>query len=303
MIPVERRLRRALPEQAERHERLAGAFAARHDAIRGLMVDAYATPPWRGFLKELESQLLPRPPFDFLRLPVILHTMHVMAGGDYMRRQVAELEQAYPRERLRAWLREDPEGRPVVLDRTYETSHNRIVHLYHLMRFERATGRSLASHRRIVEWGGGYGNLARLVRRMAPGGTYVLIDTPLFATLQWLYLSSVLGEDEVRLLPVDRATVEEGKLNVVPVGAIPADLRADAFVSTWALSESSDEAQEAVLRANWYGAESLLLGYQQADPAFPAARRLEARLAAMPGVRLESFPFVEHAAYAFRPAK
>lgn len=127
--------------------------------------------------------------------------------------------------------------------------------------------------------------------------TYVAIDTPLFSTLQWLYLSSVLGESEVHLVTRPGEPIQAGRINLVPVTRLAdVDVRGDLFVSTWALSESSEAAQQFVEDKAWFGATSLLMAYQCEDPCFPAAKHVAERAAVLGG-RIVPIPRLPANAY------
>lgn len=266
---LERRLRRRRSRQLERFRDLAPQVAALHEEVRGHVDPDHVRPDWEARVRDLERDLLPVPPRDFLRHPNILFQMFV--SPRYLRAEMALLLREVPADRLGGVLGEDPVGRPVLVsghDRSYVTSANAVHHLHHLVRFRAATGVDPSSMGTVVEWGGGYGSLARLFRRLHGGTpTYVVIDLPLFACLQWLYLSSVFGPESTAVLKGDTDRIVEGRFNLVPVGLVAAiDGRADLFVSTWALNESPPVAQRRVLDRSWFGADHLLLGMHRGDP-------------------------------------
>ncbi len=140
-------------------------------------------------------------------------------------------------------------------------------------------GRDISTIGTVVEWGGGYGNLAKLFRRLHGGApTYVVLDIPIFSAVQWLYLSAVLGEQSVSLHTRPGQEVRPGAVNLVPIGlAHDLHVPADLFVSTWALNESTPHAQAHVRSRRWYGAHSLLLGMHYGDPLEPAVLAAGAR--------------------------
>lgn len=296
-----RELEQRRPDQRATFERLAVRFNERYRTVAPLLDEETTTPPWRAFNAKVEAALLPTPSFDFLQDPVISATMHVSVGGRWLAQQRAFLREHLPAAQLREAALEDPAGAPDLLAPDLLSSHNTLHHLYHLRRFEVETGARLAKQQVVVEWGGGYGNLAKVLHRLDPRDrTYVIVDTPLFSALQWLYLSTTLGEERVVLH--DRAPVDlrPGLVHLVPGGLLPhVDVRADLFVSTWALSESSPAAHERVFARSWFGAKHLLLAYQTEDPAFPAATGV-GRRAAADGAKIAPIPFIPGNAYAFR---
>lgn len=253
-----------MPQQLERFARLRREFAERYEQAAAGFGGGWVEPEWEERNRALAADVLPEPPPDFLRHPAILYSMFM--PDRVVPHELPRLLDAHG-DRLAALLEEDPVGDPPLLpghDGTYLTSSNSVHQLFHLQRFADATGTNLAELEVVVEWGGGYGNLAKLLRRLHGGAlTYVAIDTPLFACLQWLYLASVLGRDAVRLA----SEPERGTITLIPVQhAGEIDVQADLFISTWALNESPVTAQDLVVDRDWYGAEHLLLAMHDGVP-------------------------------------
>jgi len=70
----------------------------------------------------------------------------------------------------------------------YRTSGNLIHQAYHLSVWEQVTGRRVEDLDRIVEVGGGYGALVRLVLRQGFAGKFYVYDLPELVKLQLHYL-------------------------------------------------------------------------------------------------------------------
>jgi hypothetical protein len=245
---------------------LAQRFAGQVEAVRHCVEPRYVRPDWAQRNADLERHLLPCPPPDFLRHPAIRYQMFV---GEH----VIPHELPYVRSRLddEDLLDEDPIGSPPTValsGRRVHTSSNTVHQLHHLLRYEEATGRRVRDADTIVEWGGGFGSLMRLVVRMHGGDpTCVIIDTPIFCAVQWLYLSAVLGEDRVVLHTTGPVRPDHGRVNIVPIGLVDEMVvRADLFISNWALNESTRAAQDEVIERHWFGAQSLLLAMHAGDP-------------------------------------
>lgn len=250
----------------QRFTALAGQFADRLAAVRPHVDSQFVRPDWALRNHELERNLLPVPPADFLRHPAIRFQMFV--DDRYLPHELP-----YVRDRLsdEALLAEDAVGAPptaTVPGSSVHTSSNTVHQLYHLLRYEEATGRRLRDVDTVVEWGGGFGSLMRLLVRLHGGApTCVLIDTPVFSALQWLYLAAVLGEDRVVLHDTAPVRPVDNAVNVVPIGLVHAmEVDPDLFISNWALNESMPAAQRYVANRNWFGAESLLLAMHAGDP-------------------------------------
>lgn len=143
------------------------------------------------------------------------------------------------------------------------TNHNNVHHVYHLARYEKLTGKSLSGMNTIVEWGGGFGNLARILRLYAGPKTYVLIDAPATLTIQWVFLSCVFGEDAVNILTPDNCEIKEGCFNLISFRDIDVlkGLSFDMFIATWSLNESTHAAQDHVAKdLAFFSAAHLLIG-------------------------------------------
>jgi hypothetical protein len=140
--------------------------------------------------------------------------------------------------------------------------------VFHLLHYQEATGRRIDDAATIVEWGGGFGALMRLIVAMHSGEpTCVIFDTPIFSAVQWLYLCAVLGEERVVLHDTEPVRPIRGRVNLVPIGLVGVtEVDADLFISNWALNESMPAARKDVVDRRWFGADSLLLAMHAGDP-------------------------------------
>lgn len=260
----------------------------------------FLLPQWEEYNSRVEKEMLPVPIFSFLRIPEIMYSMFSTGGGKLMREELAYLKSKYQDEKLKELLEEDYVGEPLLLDKTYLTSHNRIHHLYHITQFIDKTKVKMDSISTIVEWGGGYGNMAKLWWLLKEKEmTYVMIDTPLFSMLQWIYLSTVLGKSNVNLLIKNSDKIKKGKINIVSLSMLKnITIHGDLFVSTWALSESSKYSQDYVVNKKWFGAKHLLLAFPKNNKTFPLAFRLN-NLAKTKKAHLKEIDLLKGNYYAF----
>ncbi|MFI9011585.1 hypothetical protein ACIGNX_30550 [Actinosynnema sp. NPDC053489] len=245
---------------------LARRFADRVAAVRGCVDARYVRPDWAQRNAELERDLLDVPPRDFLRHPAIAYQM-------FVNERVLPFELPYVRSRLadERLLAEPPVGDPPVVrvpGTDVVTSSNTVHQLFHLLRYQETTGRRIDEADTVVEWGGGFGALLRLLVALHGGSpTCVVFDTPIFSAVQWLYLSAVLGEDRVVLHDSAPVRPVPGRVNLVPIGLVGAtEVDADLFISNWALNESLPAARRDVVDRRWFGAGSLLLAMHAGDP-------------------------------------
>lgn len=263
-------------------------------------VSYFLTPLWENYNKKLEKIILPYPKFSFLRTKIIRETMFVVAGGEWIETQLSFLEKSISKEKLTEILEEDYVGNPILINSTYLTSHNSIHHLYHLIQFQEKTKTKLEEISTIIEWGGGYGNMAKLFKRIVPEATYIIIDLAPMVCLQWVYLATIFEEDTVNLIGDMGTKLKHGKINLLPLCFLKNyQLSANLFISTWSLSESSKSAQDYVDSHNFFDAKHLLLGYQKSGPALPYAGQT-GEMAKKRGAIIYPIEFLPGNYYAFK---
>lgn len=213
-----------------------------------------AASEWAQNRAALRQAVLKRDPRKFLRWPVVTKTMYVL-DAPYVYEELHGLQaDGHWPDRWAPALREDAAGTPIPHREYPASSGNLIHHCHHVFRFERSTGLSIEDFSQIVEFGGGYGSMCRLVHRLGFRGRYIIVDFPEFSALQRFFLDSVgvsrPGFD-VRLV---------SSLDDLPAH-VESDLRPSLFLSTWALSEASEEVREQVLKVV-KGFDAYLLAYQ-----------------------------------------
>lgn len=280
---------------------LKNNFSARYNKLKKYNIDQFIISHWKKCNSKLEKVFLPYPPFSFLMNPIVMWTMFVTTGGKWLREEVTFLEKMILKDKLKILLQEDYVGDPSLLNSTYLTSHNSIHHLYHLIRFLDKTKCDLDQMDIIIEWGGGYGNMAKIFRRLkSTPSTYVIIDIPLFSCIQWLYLATIFGEENINLLQNPEDTIHNKKINLLPICFVDRHkISANLFISTWALSESSRYSQDYVVNHNWFNSKHILLGYLHSDSSLPDNGRME-KMAKDIGAVIEDIDFLPGNHYAFR---
>jgi hypothetical protein len=180
-------------------------------------------PYWDFWRHDLWTRAQTDDPANFWHWPCVRHTMTVEHFP------VADQLAALQTEPAR-WL-------PVIGDRHPHHARNLIHQAYHLQRWEEATGRRIETLNAIVEFGGGYGAMCDLARRLGFAGTYTIVDLPEFALLQRHFLD------------------ERG----VAVVHAPGPHSCDLFVAIYSLSETDAAVRARYLTGRW--ANSYLLLY------------------------------------------
>ena len=287
--------------QRDSFEILKQDFEGNYAKLKKHSITRFITPLWNGYNTTLEKILLPYPPFSFLQQPLFMKAYFATRGGQWMKEELYFLEKHVSHKKLVKLLAEDYVGEPLILNDIYRTSHHSIHLLHHLIKFKVSTNVDLNSIDCIVEWGGGYGNMAKLISRLIQKPvTYIIYDLPLISCLQWIYLESIVGKKHVRLHLSPRDTIKKGEINIIPICFLDShNVSADVFISTWTLSESSVFSQNYVLKRKWFDAKHLLIGYHENTPTLPASEHVAA-IAKQSGAKIETIDFVPGNFYAFK---
>lgn len=149
--------------------------------------------------------------------------------------------------RWRPAVKESAIGRPDPCRAWPETSWNLIHHAFALSHFERAAHRRVDEFGLIIEFGGGYGSMARLVWQLGFRGHYVIYDLPELGAVQRYYLKSLGFPASMAKRPHDGPMVSWAT-SPDDLASITAGRVADVFLATWSLSETPIAFREAFLQ-------------------------------------------------------
>lgn len=216
---------------------------------------------WEAKRAELRHLLATADPDAFMRWPGVRTTM-VKRGH---RPVGVELRQMRRRadwpERWRPALREMTLGRPRPFPRLPTTSANALHLAYHLSRFEEATGVRPETAPFILEFGGGYGGMCRLLHRLGFRGLYVIFDLPELGALQRFYL----GHARIPVATWNGHAPSSGVVTASALDDLPALLGArprgpGLFIATWSLGETPAALREPMLSL-MSSFDAVLLGY------------------------------------------
>lgn len=197
---------------------------------------------WATAMNRLRHLALHADPRAFLRWDVIVERMAVR------RSPITSLELSALRAlpdwdaRWKAAISECEAGRPFRYEGFPDSSEPLIQTAYALSQLEALAGRPVAEWETVIEFGGGFGNLCRLMHRLGFRGRYVIFDLPPFTLLQRYFLESagILRDGDDRIsLTSDLATLER----------LVAELSPDAwsmFVACWSLSETPLALRERI---------------------------------------------------------
>jgi hypothetical protein len=219
---------------------------------------------WLSFLSQLRDNILNNDPREFLRWPVIMRTMFV-TFPPYVFGELRFLREQNWRDRWKEAIGESDVGRPHRYP-FYPTSSGNLIHYaYHLASFERRMRASISDMSCVVEFGGGYGGMCRLIHRLGFKGRYVIFDLPYFSALQRYYLRSngqyVGAAADVAKFRTGIAcvsTVDDLRMLTERID----DKQSALFLATWSLSEAPIAVRAPILPL-LMNMGNVLVGYQE----------------------------------------
>jgi hypothetical protein len=301
MAPVHADLERRHGDQRPAWKSRSEGFSAVMELVGPQLEREFLQSDWAANQQRLEDDLLPVPPFEFLSTTTLTDTMVMVNGGKPFKRELRICRDLWGAGGLAGLAEEDLAGDPVLHAHYPLTSHTRVHHLHSLARYEQARGPGLRYAAVVLEWGAGFGGMARVLRRLAvPGQTQILVDLPIMCALQWLYLGVTLGPDAVHLVGRAGDGIAAGRVNIVTHGMLDEiDLAPDAFVSTWALGESEVAAHRFCQERGWLDAPLLLIADQKSGFETRNSDRL-LELVEQPGTGFEPVGTVPGSCFAFR---
>ena len=113
----------------------------------------------------------------------------------------------------------------------------------------------------IVEFGGGFGSLARLMKQILPETTIFIIDLPELIAIQSLFLRSTVDNANIFVHKEIPHAFQEQAIHLIPVYLLnDLNITVDLFVSTFALSEGTEKIQSYIGNTkNFFNAKFLYL--------------------------------------------
>jgi hypothetical protein len=235
----------------------ATALAAAPQAGDGIVADTL----WEAKRRELRHFLAAENPESFTRWPPVRTTM-VKRGHRPVSVELRHMRRrADWRSRWRPALQEMTLGGPRPFPRLPTTSANALHLAYHLCRFEEVTGIRADAVTFVLEFGGGYGGLCRLVHRLGFRGRYVIFDLPELGALQRFYL----GHAPIQVGTWAGPPPQAGVVTVSALDDLARILETrppgiGLFIATWSLGETPLALRDSVFSLVT-GFDAFLLGY------------------------------------------
>ena len=141
---------------------------------------------WARHCIELKNTILKKDPRGFLMWDIMLKTM-------YHQTDIAEFNFLKSQSNWewfkKAIVNEVPVFYPVPYYSYRQTNSNTVHHAYHISQLLKYVNIDINKLSTIIEFGGGYGNMCRLLFNLGFKGNYTIFDLPIFSELQRYYLS------------------------------------------------------------------------------------------------------------------
>lgn len=217
---------------------------------------------WSQNIADLESYLVSQMNEDFISNRVINGTM-VFTNREAHKLEMKNISAAFDKKKAEEIISKGLNTAFLAGKSRRSTLINSAHHLHHLMRFEQVTGRKIGDIGSAVEFGGGYGNMARIVGNIGSCKTYSIVDLLLFSCIQYVFLNTVAGEGQVAFADENAKGNAKFILHHLFRADPQMNLHGELFLSTWALSESTRATYEWVIACDWFGASNLLLAYHE----------------------------------------
>ncbi|MEQ8733914.1 MAG: hypothetical protein RIC29_03255 [Rhodospirillaceae bacterium] len=234
----------------------------------------YITPMWQEHVDRL-MEVIENNPEKCLRDPLLQYAFNLSACGIYARQQIPYLEERYNKSELARLLKEGSFPGQLITDPNYESSETRINHLTHLTAFSSVNELELENFKICLEFGGGYGSMAHLIRQINPSYTHVIIDIPEMIVFQAYTLGRLFGPQTLNFVTPSNSSVQENLINFVSINhaqelgnfiATP-----NLFIATWSLSEANAVTNDLIQKQlAFYQAEHILFGYRRYKTPNPA---------------------------------
>lgn len=219
---------------------------------------------WTDNMNLLRECVLAENPREFLRWDVIKETMFI-EHAHYIHKELSYLKSLPDwNSRWRQAINETTVGRPAPYFFYPKSSCNLIHHAYHLAVFENEFNCRIDKDTFVFEFGGGYGNMCRLLFNLGFKGKYLIFDLPCFSSLQTYFLKT---SGFPALSTKDFIDSDSGICCVSSIDQLEPLLLDqgknlnNVFLATWSISEAPTELRGKLfpMVSNF---ESFLIAYQ-----------------------------------------
>jgi hypothetical protein len=219
-------------------------------------------PIWERRLAELRKAIQRGWPEWFLSIPCLRETMVRRRWSKQQELELCYLN-AQPdaaREIVRGFV-ESRVGGPHLECKQFNCSSNTLGHLYYAYRiveFFRKQGLS-PSIEKIVEFGGGYGNFARVALWKWHPSLYTIIDFPELCFVQYVFLRTSDPGLKIHFLTNSLVELPQEGICLVPVQFLMDEvvLEGQLFISHFALNEAGPQVRKMIYERRFFRARQI----------------------------------------------
>lgn len=199
---------------------------------------------WDIVSQDIRQKILSGDIDNFLRWKNIIETMYIdsksVAEYEYEHLKKSKNWKYYKDALEGLWV-----GNPTISEVMQSTNNNALHQMYHLSLFEDNFG-SILNSNKIIEFGGGYGCLCSLIRRLGFTGEYIIIDFPEFHIIQKYYLNCLDIYNFKQTTYLESASFNNATL-----------------FAFWSLSETEPEFRKKFINENFNYLKNFLISYQE----------------------------------------
>lgn len=155
-------------------------------------------------------------------------------------------------------FKEDNRG---LLDTNCEKFNCSSTTLGHLYYTARVLDSLSEAPKTIIEFGGGFGNLAKCFKSILPNSTIVVIDLPEMGAIQKMFIEYTAPEVPVVLHQDNVKNIQAGAINLISLHLLEElNLESpDLFISTFALSEVPEALQKKVIEKKFFNTKNVYI--------------------------------------------
>ena len=211
--------------------------------------DNFSTIFWKNCCNEVKKLILGKPDLKFLYYPRIAGTMVRMTFTD-----AQNLEESFLQDCISDTIREkiskfrDCNLLPLGSKLNYSVST-----LGHVFYAARICDFYNDSPNKIIELGGGYGNLARVFSFLNSDIKYIIFDLPEILAIQYLFLRYTCPNLNVTICKSVTESFDKSGIYLVPVQLLNyIDLSCDCFISNFAITESNFNLQQRIAEKDFF---------------------------------------------------
>jgi putative sugar O-methyltransferase len=205
------------------------------------------TSAWENYRKRLREDILKKDPRNFTNWKIIRETMFCIPSTQ----EYKSLMNSKNRTLWKEVIEESKIGNPKPYYLMKKSSGNIIHQAYHIQQLNNYSDINLSKINTIVEIGGGYGSMCRLIHRLGFKGTYIIFDLPEFLELQKFYL-------RLNNIPKEKIFYFS---DYKKIKKITNSKQIDLFIGLWSFSECPLELRSEILEY-LKKSDYVLLAYQ-----------------------------------------